>query len=532
MKRYLVLAAVIGCAAATSAQAPVDLGTIALIKQEALTRSQAMDHVSWMSDVYGPRVTGTPNFQRAADWAVKRLNEFGLSNVHQERFAFGQGWRVERFSAHLVAPEPMPIIGYPRTYSPPTKGTITGDVVRVDIRTEADLAKYKGQLKDKIVLPQPARRVRMLEDRLVLRMTDEEIAEAQTTPIPATTGPAGPASGPSAPGGATPIGNARLAQFFVEEGVAALLERGSDSDMSAGGSDLSWTTQRVDGGTIFPGGGGSRDAKAPQQVPSATIAVEHYNRMLRVLDKKIPVRVELNIQTTFYPEAAGTPNGINIIGDIPGSDLASEVVILGAHFDTTAGATGATDNATGSAAMMEAVRVIKALGLRPRRTIRIALWGGEEQGLLGSSAYVAQHYGTAAKPTSAHANVAAYYNLDNGTGRIRGIWGQGNLGAMSLFRQWMDSVRDLGVEFVGPRAVGATDHASFEVAGIPGFQFMQERLEYNSRTHHSNMDFVDRVQPQDLVQQAAVAAVFAWYTANSPEKLPRKPVAPRPGTVQ
>jgi carboxypeptidase Q len=291
-------------------------------------------------------------------------------------------------------------------------------------------------------------------------------------------------------------------------------------------------TQRVDGGTIFPSSGGSRDPKGAAQVPSATIAVEHYNRMVRVLEKGLPVRVELNIQTTFFPETADAPNGINIIAEIPGTERADEVVILGAHFDTTPGSTGATDNATGVAAMMEAVRVIRTLGLRPLRTIRVALWGGEEQGLLGSRAYVAEHFGTEAAPKPAHAKVAAYYNLDNGTGKIRGIWGQGNLGAMTLFRMWTESVRDLGVEHVGPRSVGATDHASFDAAGIPGFQFMQDRLEYNSRTHHSNMDFVDRVQRDELVQQAAVAAVFAWYTANWPEKLPRRAVAQRPGTAQ
>jgi carboxypeptidase Q len=529
MKRTITTAALL-CVLSISAatQGPADLATIARIKQEALTRSQAMDHVSWMSDVYGPRITGTPNFTRAAEWAMKRFNEWGLSNVHQERFAFGQGWRVERFAAHIVAPEPQPMIGFPRTYSPSTKGPVTGDVVRVDIRSEADFAKYKGQLKDKIVLPQPARAVRMLEDRVVLRMNEQDIEEARTMPIPRAPGAAG-ATGAAGPPG--PPTARRMADFFVAEGVAALLERGSDNDMSGGGSDMSWMTQRVDGGTIFPGSGGSRDPKDAPQVPSATIAVEHYNRVVRMLEKKQPVRVELNIQTTFYPEAEGTPNGINVLADLPGSDLASEVVILGAHFDTTPGSTGATDNATGSAAMMEAVRVIKALGLRPRRTIRVALWGGEEQGLLGSGAYVAQHYGSAEKPTAAHATVAAYYNLDNGTGKIRGIWGQGNLGAMALFKQWIEPLRDLGVEIVGPRAVGATDHASFDRTGIPGFQFIQERLEYNSRTHHSNMDFVDRVQREDLVQQAAVAAVFAWYTANWPDKIPRL-VAPRAGTAQ
>ena len=529
MKRFVMSFVALSLLAVTSsAQSPTDLGTISRIKQEALTRSQVMDHAGWMSDVYGPRVTGTPNYQRASDWAVKRFTDWGFSNVHTERFPFGQGWRVEWFAINMVAPEPMPIIGYPRTYSPSTKGGVTGDVVRVDIRSEADFAKYRGQLQGKIVLPQPARRVRMLEDRIILRMTERDIEEALSTPIP-------PAAGAGGGGGGAGAGFAeKLAQFYVSEGVAGLLERGSDSDMSAGGSDLSWQTQRVDGGTIFPGSGGSRDPKAPQQVPSATIAVEHYNRMVRLLEKGVPVRVDLNIQTTFFPETAAAPNGINIIADIPGGDLADEVVILGAHFDTTPGATGATDNATGSAAMMEAARVIKTLGLKPRRTIRVALWGGEEQGLLGSRAYVAQHYGSAADGTMkpAHAKVAAYYNLDNGTGKIRGIWGQGNLGAMSLFRQWIESVRDLGVELVGPRSVGATDHASFDNAGIPGFQFIQERLEYNSRTHHSNMDFFDRIQREDLIQQATVTAVFAWYTANAPEKLPRKTVAPVKGTAQ
>jgi hypothetical protein len=250
----------------------------------------------------------------------------------------------------------------------------------------------------------------MLEDRLVLRMNEQDIEEALTTPIPP------PAPAPTPPSGTDGFPE-RLAQFYATEGVVALLERGSDSDLVSGGSNLSWQAQRVDGGTIFPTSGGSRDPKAPQQVPSATIAVEHYNRLLRVLEKNIPVRIELNIQTTFYPETAATPNGINTIAEIPGTDLADEVVILGAHLDTTAAATGATDNATGSAAMMEALRVIKSLGLQPRRTIRVALWGGEEHGLLGSRAYVAAHYGGATAPKPLHGKVSAYYNLDNGTGR-------------------------------------------------------------------------------------------------------------------
>jgi carboxypeptidase Q len=526
MKR--ILFALVLAATTVTAQSPVDLGTISRIKQEGLTNSQVMDHVSWMSDVYGPRLTGTPQMQQASEWAMKRMTEWGFTNVHQERFAFGQGWKVERFSAHLIEPQVQPIIGFPRTYSPSTKGPVTGEAMRVDIRSEADFAKYAGKLRGKIVLPQATRAVRMLQDRVLLRMNEKDIAEANTLPVPEAA-----AAGRGGAGGQGAAGFAdKLAQFYVTEGVAALLERGSDSDMSAGGSDLSWQTQRVDGGTIFPGSGGSRDPKAAPGVPSATIAVEHYNRMVRVLDKGVPVKVEVNIQTTFYPEVAGTPNGINTIGEIAGTDLADEVVILGAHYDSHPYATGATDNATGSTAMMEAARIIKSLGLRPRRTIRVALWGAEEQGLLGSRAYVAQHFGSAADATvkPAHGKLAAYFNLDNGTGKIRGIWGQGNLGAMLLFRQWIEPVKDLGVEIIGPRSVSSTDHSSFENAGLPGFQFVQERLEYNSRTHHSNMDFVDRVQRDDLVQQATVSAVFAWYAANWPDKLPRKAVAAKSGT--
>jgi Iap family predicted aminopeptidase len=316
---------------------------------------------------------------------------------------------------------------------------------------------------------------------------------------------------------------AAIQKFLVDEGVAVLLERGSEADTSAGGSDLTWSTQRTDGGTVFPTSGGSRDPQAPVQVPSATLAVEHYNRLVRLIERGVPVRMDVNIQTAFHPEGT-RPNGINTIAEIPGTDLAHEVVIIGAHMDGVPYATGATDNATGTAAMMEAVRAIRALGLAPRRTIRVALWGGEEQGLLGSRAYVAEHFWDAAAgaPKPAHAAVAAYFNLDNGTGRIRGIWGQANKGALPILEKWGEPLEDLGWKMASPRSVSATDHSSFEQAGLPGFQFIQERLEYNSRSHHSNMDTFDRVQKDDVAQQGAVATVFAWSAANWPEKLPRK----------
>ncbi len=507
-----------------SAQAPgVDQATIAKIRGEAMTQSQAMETHWWLSEGFGPRATGTPGYQAAADWAMKKFAEWGLKDVHIERFPFGQGWSIDRFSVHLLTPQPAPLVGMARWYSPSTKGTVTADVVYVKASTEADLAKYKGQLAGKIVILQAARAVRMLEDRVVLRMNDADWKEAMTLPEPR------PAAAPpaAAKGAMTPQQFAQLVQrFLVTEGAAAVLDRGSDNDLSAGGSDLSWQTQRVDGGTIFPGNGGSRDPRAPQQVPSATLAVEHYNRLVRLLEHGQPVRMEVNIQTRFHPETNPEGNAFNIIAEIPGSDLAHEVVIMGAHFDTYPYATGATDNTTGSAAMIEAVRVIQKLGLKPRRTIRLALWAAEEQGLLGSRAYVARHFFDPATktPKPEHANVQAYFNLDNGTGRIVGIWGQNNTGAMKNFEQWGQALKDLGWKNVSPRSVSQTDHGSFEEAGIPGFQFIQERLEYNSRTHHSNMDTFDHVQKDDVIQQGAVAAVFAWYAANAPERRPRKPL--------
>lgn len=526
MKRAATVALFLICLIAIAgAQARLDLTTIGAIRQEAMQRSQIMDHIWWLSEVHGPRVTGTPALAAASDWAMKKLTEWGLANVHQERFAFGQGWVIEKFSANLIAPQPQILIGAPRGWSPSTNGPVTSDVVHVRAANEGELAKYAGQLRGKIVVLQTARAVRMLDGRIVLRMTDEDFREAARTPVPGAQSPQG-AQGAAAL-------QQKINAFLVAEGAAVVLDRGSDSDQSAGGSDLSWQTQRIDGGTIFPGSGGNRDPKAPPQVPSATLAVEHYNRLVRLIAGGIPVRMEIEIRTTFYPET-GQPGGINTIAEIPGSDLADEVVIMGAHMDGVPYAVGATDNATGSAAMLEAVRVIRALGLKPRRTIRIALWGGEEQGLLGSRAYVQQHYFDfqTNTPKPNHAKVAAYFNLDNGTGRILGIWGQSNLGMLPIFKQWGEPLGDLGWHMVSPRSVSATDHSSFDNAGLPGFQFMQERLEYNSRSHHSNMDTFDRVQRDDMIQQGTVAAVFAWSAANWPEKLPRKPLPAPKSTAQ
>jgi carboxypeptidase Q len=509
----------------------LDYRTIAKIRDEGLIRSQVMDHISWLSDVYGPRLTGGPAILQASDWVLKKFNEWGLANAHRETWPFGKGWALLRFSAHMIEPQVQPLIGFPGSWTPGTKGTVTADVVRVQIDSEADFETYRGKLSGKIVLTQPERPVPMLDGRVVHRMTDTDLAEAATTPIPRGRGGRGRAADTSTDNDNTGRGRgaalalaAKTAQFLKAEGVVAVFNRGSDTILYSVGSDLSAEQQRTDGGTIFPAGNGSRGADAGTGLPTVTLAVEHYNRMVRLLTKGIAVKVELNVETKFYDET--TPNGFNTIAEIPGTDatLKDEVVMLGAHFDSVAAATGATDNATGSAAMMEAMRILKAVGAKPRRTIRVALWGGEEEGLLGSRAYVREHFGDPATMTlkPEHAKLAAYFNSDNGTGRVRGIWLQSNLAVGSIFEQWMKPLGDLGVVAIGPRSVTSTDHVAFDAVGLPGFQFMVDRLEYNSRTHHSNMDVYDRVQRDDMIQQATVIAVFAYNAAMRNERLPRK----------
>jgi carboxypeptidase Q len=544
----ILLVAAFGALPTAQQGEKLDYAAIGQIRDEGLNRSQVMDTLFWLTDRYGPRVTGTPAINDAGAWTMKKMTDWSLANVHREDWDFGRGWSIVRFSAHMIEPQIQPLIGLPKTWSTGTDGPVTADVVRATIATDADFARYKGQLKGKIVLAQPVRAVRMLEGPFIVKMDGELAAEAETTPIPAQRGRGGRGGGGGAGRGAAPAADVtdptnpdqpagqgaqqfqqRLQQFYKDEGVVAVFDRGSDADTANMGSGLSVNQQHPDGGTIFPGT--VNRANAPAGVPQITLAVEHYNRMVRLIEHNVPVKAELDVRVQFHENQ----KGFNIVGEIPGTDLAGEVVMLGAHFDSHSFATGATDNATGSTAMLEALRIVKTLGLKPRRTIRVGLWGGEEQGLLGSKAYVLAHFGDpqtmVLKPE--HAKLAAYFNLDNGTGRIRGIWMQSNLAARPIFEQWVAPLKDLGMTILGPRNVASTDHSSFDAVGLPGFQFVQDRLEYNSRTHHSNMDTYDRVQRDDLVQQATIAAVFAYNAAMRDEKLPRKalPKPQRPATA-
>jgi hypothetical protein len=453
--------------------------------------------------VYGPRLTGSPNITEAAEWTQKTMKEWGLANVHVETWPFGRGWQNQQFLAMAVTPRAYPLIGYPKAWTPGTSGLVTAEAVLAVITTEKDFDTFRGKLRGKFVLGTAMRDVPAHFEAPGHRYTDAELTELSKQPEAGGRGRGNVQA------------NLELArkktQFWIDEGVAAVL------DISRG-----------DGGTVFVQSGGSRDPKGPPSPPQVVLAVEHYGRIVRTLEKNIPVTLSMNIDNKFYDTDL---NGFNIVGELPGTDKADEVVMIGAHFDSWHTGTGATDNAAGSAIMMEAMRLLKVSGVRLRRTVRIGLWGGEEQGLLGSKEYIKAHYGDPAtmqlKPE--HATFAGYFNVDNGTGLIRGVYLQGNEAAAPIFQQWMEPFKNLGMNTLTIRNTGGTDHLSYDAVGLPGFQFIQDDVEYNSRTHHSNMDVYERIQPNDMMRNAVIVASFVLNTANRDDKLPRKPL-PKPAS--
>jgi hypothetical protein len=483
----------------------LDLDAIYRIKEEGLQRSKVMEIESYLTDVYGPRLTGSPNIKEAADWAQKTMKDWGLANVHLEAWPFGRGWQNQRFTANALTPRAYPLVAYPTAWTPGTNGPVTGEAVMAVITTEKDFDTFRGKLRGKFVLGTAMRDVPAHFEAPAHRYTDAELAEISKQPE---------ASGRGGRGGranfqAVQDFNKRKTQFWIDEGVAAVLD-----------------VSRGDGGTLFVQGGGSRDPKDPPSPPQVVLAVEQYGRIVRTLEKAIPVTLQMDIDNTFYDADQAA---FNIVGELPGTDKADEVVMLGAHFDSWHTGTGATDNAAGSAVMMEAMRILRVSGVKLRRTVRIGLWGGEEQGLLGSKEYIKAHYGDPAtmqvKPE--HAKFAGYFNVDNGTGLIRGIYLQGNEAVAPIFQAWMEPFKNLGMTALAIRNTGGTDHLSYDAVGLPGFQFIQDEVEYDSRTHHSNMDVYERVQANDMMRNAVIVASFAMNTANRDEKLPRKPI-PKP----
>ena len=532
------------------------------IKEEGTKRSEVMQTLSYLSDVIGPRLTASPGMKRANEWTRDQLSKWGLQNAHLEAWGpFGRGWTLKSFSAQVVEPLAIPLIAYPKAWSPGTNGPLTADVVYIDARDDAGLEKFKGKLNGKIVLTSPLREVPAHFDAQGTRLNEKELLTLADAPEPRPGGGRGNFAGNPNARAAAAFGATKL-RFFQQEGAALLIDPG-----------------RGDGGTIFvqsasvtppppdpnapPAGGGFGGGirpydKAAKIMPQTVLAIEHYNRIVRMLHAGEQVKMTIDLSVAYQD---ADPMGYNTIAEIPGTDLKDEIVMLGGHMDSWHSGTGATDNAAGCAVAMEAVRIIQALGLKPRRTIRIALWSGEEQGLLGSRAYVAQHFGsmqnpaTSAAPSTGGQNasaagngsgngngapqaqrpaqtlvkkpdwekLSAYFNLDNGTGKIRGVYMQGNEGVRGLFRQWLAPFKDMGANTLTISNTGGTDHLAFDAIGLPGFQFIQDEIEYDTRTHHSNQDVFDRIQADDMKQASIIMAAFVYNTAMRDEKLPRKP---------
>jgi len=495
------LAFALACTAAAQANwlAP-DPAAIARFQEEESQNSHIMEVIGYLTDVYGPRLTNSPNIREAGEYAVKTLNAWGLANVREESWGpFGRGWSNELFEANEISPRHFPVIAYPKAWTPGTNGPVTADAIYAKIEREEDFSAYRGRLRGLFVLTAPMRAVDAQFDAPAHRYTDQELADLAQP------------RAPQAPDKAAlerqrkqQEFNNKLLKFLTDEGAAAWLEPSPH-----------------DGGTITVMSGGSRDPKDPLGLPRVAVDIEHYGRIFRTLEKNIPVTLRIDIANKFYDDNL---NSFDIVAEIPGTDKPDEVVMLGAHFDSWHSGTGATDNAAGDAVMMEAMRILKASNAKMRRTVRLALWTGEEEGLLGSRAYVKQHFGDREtmelKPEDA--KLSAYFNMDNGTGKIRGIYLQGNEAVRPAFEKWMEPFKSEGMTTLSARGTGGTDHVSFDEIGLPGFQFIQDPIEYDTRTHHTNMDVYERIQAADLKQMAVIVASFAYMTANADQLLPRK----------
>jgi hypothetical protein len=503
-----------------------------------------MQTLSYLSDVIGPRLTASPGMKRSNEWTRDQLTKFGLQNAHLEAWGpFGRGWTLKRFSAQVSEPLSIPLIAYPKAWSPATAGPLTAEVVYVDAKDEADLQRFKGKLNGAIVLTGKMREVKAHFDPLGTRRDDKDLLALADAPLPT-------------PGGgrrfnadfrAALLFATRKYQFFANEGAALLVDAsraGDGGTIFVQSATVPQPVTEVPFGPNAPRQIQPYDKTTPKITPQVVLAVEHYNRIARMIEAGEKVKMTVDIAVEWQDV---DPMGYNTVAEIPGTDLKDEIVMLGGHLDSWHAGTGATDNGAGVAVTMEAVRILQALKLQPRRTIRIALWTGEEEGLLGSRAYVAEHFGKIEMPAAGapvstgpapapsptpgvlvtkpeYEKFSSYFNLDNGTGKIRGVYLQSNESVRPLFRQWLTPFRDMGAATLSISNTGGTDHLSFDAIGLPGFQFIQDEIEYDSRTHHSNQDVFDRIQEDDMKQAATIMAAFIYDAAMRDEKLPRKPM--------
>jgi hypothetical protein len=504
-------------------QEKVDLETIGRIRYEGFRDSKVMDFASGLMDSIGERLTGSPNMKRANEWTRDQLTGMGLSNAHLEPWGpFGRGWSNQYVNVRMTSPDVVTLLAYPKAWTPGTNGVMQGKCIRATIDDKKDFDKYKGKLTGMIVILGADAEVKPIAEAPYKRYSDDDLAKLADYQVPPDHSPFRFADF---------IKRQQfikdLNQFFADEKVLAVIDH---------------SRQTSGGGTVFVQSGGSYKPGETAAIPQLSMALEHWTRIARLLQEKKDVSLELNVTNTFYDD---DPMQYDTIAEIPGTDKKDELVMLGAHLDSWHAGTGATDNGAGTIVMMEAVRILKALDIKPRRTIRIGLWSGEEEGLLGSQGYVEHHFGSRPRmdepamkdmPTvlrreagevtvrPEQAKVSAYFNVDNGTGKIRGVYLQENEAVAPIFESWMKPFKDLGMNTLTMRNTGGTDHQSFDAVGIPGFQFIQDPVEYETRTHHSNMDVYDRLQPDDLKQAAVIVAGFVYDAAMRDQMLPRKPI--------
>lgn len=506
------------------------------IRDEGMNRSQAMTTMRYLTDVIGARLTNSPAQKRSNKWTKEQFEKWGLKNAAVDPWGeFGRGWELKKFSASVqTADEYMAFRAYPKAWSPSTNGAITGDVVVVDAMDEAGLEKYKGKLKGAIVLLTTPRDVKPGFEAIASRVSDENLAKMEDAKPQPMGG--GQQFTPTEEQRKAQMFNQRKARFYMEEGVAVLVEPSMGTDSG---------TIRVMGANLMPPAPGTTPTpglrvyskNAPATLPQLVAETEQYNRLYRLVKQGVAAKMSVDLDAKFYDDDL---QGYNTIAEIPGTDLKDEVVMIGAHLDSWHSGTGATDNGAGVTVVMEAMRILAASGMKPRRTIRVALWTGEEQGLLGSRGYVAKNLATLGDGSdnaafaamsggkreinkkSAYDKFAAYYNLDNGTGQIRGINMQGNEQLRPMFKDWLMPFKDINASTVSINSVGGTDHLAFDAVGLPGFQFIQDPIEYFGRTWHTTQDVSDRMLEEDLKRSSVIMASFAYNSAMTDEKLPRK----------
>jgi carboxypeptidase Q len=499
----------------TFSQEKVDVSMMQKIREEGLNRSKVMDIAFNLTDKNGSRLTNSEGYMRAANYAKETLGAWGMENAMIDPWGeFGKGWDLQKMYLAMTAPYYKPLLAWPKTWTAGTKGLKKGILQVIQLKDSVSLMAYKGKLKNKIIIIDQLDAYKQSFKADAVRYTDEELAKM------AAATPQG--------GGRTTTDTAqmrRLREQYARSSAGATMRVASILKAMAieeGAIAMISTSTRNHDGTIFSQGGGAYKAKDPENFLDMALGIEDYNTLLRIAKSGTEVALEADVKVKFQDKDL---QGYNVIAEIPGTDpvLKNEVVMIGAHLDSWQAGTGSTDNAAGSSVMMEVMRILKTIGVQPKRTIRIGLWSGEEQGLLGSRGYVKKTFMDASgQPNKAHEQFSAYYNIDNGTGKIRGIYLQGNAACANIFSDWFTPFNDLGAKTITFSNTGGTAHLAFEAVGLPGFQFIQDPIEYNTRTHHSNMDVYDHLIEDDLKQMATIVAAFVYNSAQRDAKLPRK----------